>query len=416
MRRIIFRVVIAAVLLVSLAGSTAYGQLTLKDIEKLRKKGEVEGWTFTVGLNPATQYSLGKLCGQLPLKNKENNRPEDEGTGISAFVTAESLPSDFDWRERVGGVPIKDQQNCGSCWAFSALGAFEFAILIHDGVVEDLSEQWLISCTRAGNCGGGYYSEALGYLTGWDSDKCDEGGAVMEADYPYVVHNSRCDCFDRYYVLKSWYYTGDDIAAIKEGIYNYGPVCTSVYADTAMQAYTSGVFNACKDKKDINHAVVLVGWDDSQGTNGVWIMRNSWGSEWGEEGYMKIEYNCSLVGDASAYLDYSPAAEFAVYPLNGLSVSWKPKKDPVSDLSKTYTVKNYSNDVINWTATKTQDWLSVTPVAGSLIAGQSEEVQVSPDADYLESGGSFTDTVTFTDTTHNISELREVEITVLSSE
>jgi hypothetical protein len=417
MRRVIFRVVIAAVLLVSLAGSAAYGRLTLKDIEKLRKKGEVEGWTFTVGLNPATQYSLKELCGQLPLKDEETKPFAAEAYVAAGFVTAESLPSVFDWRELVGHVPIKDQQNCASCWAFSAVGALEFAILIQDGVVEDLSEQWLISCTKAGNCGGGYYSKALSYLAGWTSDKCDEWGAVMEADYPYIAKKSRCYCFDRYYVLKSWYYTGDDIASIKEGIYNYGPVCTSVYTDTAMQAYTGGVFNACEDKKDINHAVVLVGWDDSQGTNGVWIMRNSWGPEWGEEGYMRIEYGCSLVGEATAYLNYSPAAEFAVYPLNGLYVSWKPKKDPVSDLSKTYTVRNnYSEDEINWTATKTQDWLNVTPAAGSLVAGQSAEVQVYPDADYLESGGSFTDTVTFTDTTHNIIELREVEILVLSLE
>jgi C1A family cysteine protease len=425
MRQVTFKViVIVAVLLVSLAGGVAYGQLTLKDIEKLRKKGEVKGWTFTVGLNPATQYSLEELCGQLPLEDKEKIQLEDEKiettvpefSATAGFVTAESLPSAFDWRELVGGVPIKDQQNCASCWAFSAVGAFEFAILIHDGVVEDLSEQWLISCTRAGNGGGGYYSKALNYFAGWSSDKCDEWGAVMEADYPYIAHKSRCYCFDRYYVLRSWYYTGDDIASIKEGIYNYGPVCTSVYADTAMQAYTGGVFNACKNNKDINHAVVLVGWDDSQGTNGVWIMRNSWGPEWGEEGYMRIEYDCSLVGEATAYVDYSPAAELAVYPLNGLYVRWKPKKDPVSDLNKTYTVRNYGDDVINWTATKTQNWLNVTPVAGSLIPGQSEEVQVCPDADYLKSVGSFTDTVIFTDTTHGIIELRDVEILVLSLE
>ena len=75
MRRVIFRVVVIAAVL--LAGSAAYGQLALKDIEKLRKKGEAKGWTFTVGLNPATQYSLKELCGQLPLKDKEKFQFED---------------------------------------------------------------------------------------------------------------------------------------------------------------------------------------------------------------------------------------------------------------------------------------------------------------------------------------------------
>ncbi|UCC22612.1 MAG: hypothetical protein JSW23_00630 [Planctomycetota bacterium] len=404
--------VIGAALLVLLLGSAAYGQLTLKDIEKLRKKGEVKGWTFTVGLNPATQYSLDELCGQLPEKN-EDKKPRtslDEWGIMAGFVSAESLPSAFDWRALGGCTPIKNQQNCASCWAFSAVGAFESAIVIYDGVVEDLSEQWLISCTDAGNCGGGYYSKALNYFAGWASDDCGDVGAVLESDFGYTARNSACGCpYDHYYMLMSWYYTGDDVASIKEAIYNYGPVCTSVYVNTAFQAYTGGIFNACQDK-ETNHAVVLVGWNDSQGTNGVWIVRNSWGPEWGEEGYMRIEYGCSRIQRATAYVNYGVESDFMVYPLNDFQVLWA-TGDPASNLGTTYTIRNYSDEAINWTATKTQDWLDVAPTAGSLDARAYAEVQVSADANDLETG-IFTDTVTFTDTTHNIVKKREVKILV----
>jgi hypothetical protein len=81
-------------------------------------------------------------------------------------------------------------------------------------------------------------------------------------------------------------------------------VSVAVYANSAMQAYTGGIFNGC-ETGTVNHAVVLVGWDDDQGTSGVWFMRNSWSTSWGQFGYMLIPYGCSQIGYAACYVDYA---------------------------------------------------------------------------------------------------------------
>jgi hypothetical protein len=105
--------------------------------------------------------------------------------------------------------------------------------------------------------------------------------------------------------ISGWYYvdpyaTVPSTAAIKQAILSYGPVSVAVYVNSAFQAYRGGVFNGC-GTGTINHAVVLVGWDDA---DQAWILRNSWGPYWGESGYMRIRYGCSQVGYAACYVDY----------------------------------------------------------------------------------------------------------------
>ena len=91
---------------------------------------------------------------------------------------------------------------------------------------------------------------------------------------------------------------------MKQAMYEHGPLSVCVSVDSSFQAYNGGIFNNC-GSTSINHAVVLVGWDDSLGSNGVWIMRNSWGTNWGEDGYMYIEYGCARIGYAAIYTRYT---------------------------------------------------------------------------------------------------------------
>ncbi|KPJ49229.1 hypothetical protein AMJ40_05965 [candidate division TA06 bacterium DG_26] len=131
----------------------------------------------------------------------------------------------------------------------------------------------------------------------------------MEADFPYVASNAPCNCpYPHEYLIDDWAYIGGQysipsVDAMKQAIIDYGPISVAVYANSAMQAYTGGVFNGCGGGQ-VNHAVTLVGWDDSQGTSGIWIMRNSWGPGWGEGGYMRIPYGCSSIGYAACYVVY----------------------------------------------------------------------------------------------------------------
>jgi hypothetical protein len=284
----------------------AHAQLGEKEIAALRAQGDQEGWTFTVGENDATRYPLEQLCGLV----------EPPGWRERAVVAAgpseqqvRALPSSYDWRN-VGGVnyltPVRNQGGCGSCWAFAAVGAFESAIKRSDGMDVDLSEQWLVSCTSAGTCQGGWHTEALDQMmcVGSGGDPCRGLGAVMESAFPYVAWDAPCQCpYMHPYCVSGWVMVGGSTSAIKQAIYDHGPVAVTVYASNSFQGYTGGVYNACPSGS-LNHAVVLVGWNDANG--GYWIMRNSWGAGWGESGYMRIRYNCSGIGTNPVYVQYTP--------------------------------------------------------------------------------------------------------------
>lgn len=286
--------------------ATAWAQLTDADIAALRERGEREGWTFTVGQNEATQRPLEQLCGLV--------EPPDwkQSANFDALPARRDLPASWDWRGIAGFPAVRNQAGCGSCWAFSAIGAMECALAREGGISADLSEQWLVSCTGAGSCGGGWHTTALDYLQcGGQEDPCGGSGAILETSFPYVADDVPCECpYTHPYCLDSWFVVGsvDGVASvdqIKQAIYDHGPVSVCVYVNDAFGAYTGGVFNAC-EYFWINHAVVLVGWDDNAGPEGVWILRNSWGPSWGESGYMRIAYGCCQVGYATAYVNYLP--------------------------------------------------------------------------------------------------------------
>jgi len=280
----------------------AFGQLTPADIEALRARGQQEGWTFTVGENPATVRPLEELCGLVIPENWQ------KGARFDPCTPRRDLPADFNWCEQNGCPPIRDQDGCGSCWAFGTVGPLECNIMIKDGVAIDLSEQWLVSCNQSGwSCNGGWWAHDyhLGAV-----DPCNGTGAVLESAFPYVAADVPCDCpYPHAYLLDGWAFIGDSesvapVDAIKQAILDHGPVSAAVYVNYAFQAYNGGIFNSCENGW-CNHAVVLTGWDDSQG-GGVWYLRNSWGPGWGEGGYMRIPYNCSNIGYATCYVQYGP--------------------------------------------------------------------------------------------------------------
>jgi len=281
--------------------------LSNEELAALQIQGEEEGWTFTVGENSATARSIDRLCGEIIPENwwvdAKFNPCEPTGR----------LPDTFDWRALDGCTPIKDQGGCGSCWAFATVGILECNIKIRDGIEEDLSEQWLVSCNQDGwGCNGGWRANEYHLPSndpGAKTDPCGDSGAVFESVFPYVAYNAPCNCpYSHDYFINDWAYIGNDhsippVDSIKQAIMTYGPVYVSVSVNSAFQGYAGGVFNQ-HTNYPTNHGIILVGWDDNQGTDGVWFLRNSWGDDWGEDGYMRIEYGCSSVGYAACYVDY----------------------------------------------------------------------------------------------------------------
>jgi hypothetical protein len=264
-------------------------------IEAMRAEIKANGYTFTVGVNPAMQYDLAQLCSlrvDLPLPTMHMGDALINSEGIAG---AEALPASF-----IGyATSIKDQGSCGSCWAFATIGLMESMILKNVGIEVNLSEQNLVSCNPWDwGCNGGY----------WANDMLVSPGAVMETCFPYTATDAPCITTCPYpYNIQSWAFitTDDEVPStdsIKQAIYTYGAVQTGIYAESYFQAYTGGVLNVCKRRpRYSNHAIMLIGWDDALG---AWRLKNSWGTGWGESGYMWIKYGCNLVGYAANYMIY----------------------------------------------------------------------------------------------------------------
>jgi C1A family cysteine protease len=214
----------------------------------------------------------------------------------------------FDWRTHVGpygttGVtPITDQGSCGSCWAFAAVAQVESYVKIYGEVELDLSEQQCVSClTPNGGC------ETGGNST-WAFDLFRTTGAVAEECMPY--HQNDTDPCSLSYHCQKWAKLGspaytavtNNVNSIKQALLT-GPVKSSMAVEDTFFSYTGGCYN--KPYFDSNHAVLIIGWDDNMcGGTGAWLVKNSWGPGWGENGFFYIQYNCCLIGSYVYQINY----------------------------------------------------------------------------------------------------------------
>ncbi len=216
------------------------------------------------------------------------------------------FPKSFNWCDLHGCPPVRDQGNCGSCWAFATVAPFESVLKWQQNLARDFSEQYLISCNMDGwGCGGGWW--AHDYHIDKKPAREATAGAVLESECPYTAEDTPCgDPHHHEETLAAWAFVGRDagvppVAQIKEALMNFGPIAAAVCVNRAFQNYRNGVFSSSDPCPKVNHAVVLVGWDDREG---VWILRNSWGSGWGEGGYMRIRYGQNQVGYGANFVVY----------------------------------------------------------------------------------------------------------------
>ncbi|URD93056.1 oryzain alpha chain [Musa troglodytarum] len=200
----------------------------------------------------------------------------------------EELPESVDWRAKGAVAAVKDQGRCGSCWAFSTVGAVEGINQIVTGELITLSEQELVDCDNSDNqgCNGGLMDYAFEFII-------NNGGIDTEDDYPYKARNGMCDqnkknakvvSIDGYEDVPQ-----NDEKALQKAVVNQ-PVSVAIEAGgRAFQHYRSGIFDGrCGTKLD--HGVVVVGYGSENGKD-YWIVRNSWGGGWGEAGYIRMERN-----------------------------------------------------------------------------------------------------------------------------
>ena len=202
----------------------------------------------------------------------------------------------FDWRDTGHVTPVKDQFDCGGCWAFAAAAAIETQWSMYYAKLQNLSEQNLIDCT-VGNfgCNGGVMQLAYDYVR-------KNKGMNDESRYPFVGASST-SC--RYRpgapaANVSGYVTVErgNEQQLEMAVREYGPVSVGVHVSNDFMSYNGGVFNGSDCTNTLNHAVVIVGFNNVHQPN-YWIVKNSWGSWWGESGYIRMLKGSNICGIAN---------------------------------------------------------------------------------------------------------------------
>ncbi len=268
-------------------------------IERIRARIEALGYDFEVGPTSLTSvpwevFKERYLGLELPEGWQPRPIVDDHGAGDR------DRPARWDWREH-GPVPgIRHQGACGSCWCFSAAAAFEMAILRTEGFEVDISEQQGLSCNTGGSgCGGGWMDDAY--------DVWDGYGAYAEEDFPYEANDGIACPGDTYPAIAriaSVHSLGNSVSQIKQAIYDHGAVSTTVMVYDDLVAYRGGCYeHSCS--WELNHAIALVGWDDDYcDGQGAWLMQNSWGTDWGIDGYAHMKYGTACLGEYATWVEY----------------------------------------------------------------------------------------------------------------
>jgi len=201
-----------------------------------------------------------------------------------------ALPASFDWRTKGAVSPVKDQGQCGSCWAFSTTGSTEGCHQITTKTLVSVSEQNLVDCSTAqGNqgCDGGLMTQAMDYII-------STGGIDTESSYPYTAEDGTCT-FSASNVgatLKSYVNVNQGDENDLQQKVNVGPTSVAIDASqSSFQFYSSGVYSDpdCSSTS-LDHGVLAIGWGSSSGTP-YWIVKNSWGSSWGQSGFIWMARN-----------------------------------------------------------------------------------------------------------------------------
>jgi len=327
-------------------------------LEAIREQIRQNGYAYTVAHNwvfdmspEQKKHFLGRHPSRTPVLR-------DEPGPLREHMGRRMLPTAFDWRNVAGHTyigPVRNQGSCGSCYAFAAAacaeGVYNKANNLTDGQCADFSESFIAWCLGRLEP----YSDHFFGCDGADYDYqelqalCDVG-ICSEASFPYQQSDpgSCTHMSDPRVQFQNWYRIPcGDVEAIKTAIMTYGVVDAAVWVSDLFQAYDGGIFeddSTCYSNPcyytPTNHAIALVGWDDNGG-DGYFILRNSWGTSWGEAGYMRIKYHAARVACEACYMVYQEPASLTLTAPDGGEV-WRQGEQR----SITWTVSGYSGNLV----------------------------------------------------------------------
>jgi cathepsin F len=226
--------------------------------------------------------------------NLLRNAPNVRRSALEATSSTLAIPAK-NWKDSGYVTPIKDQGACGSCYAFSALGMLESQYAKNNGgTIIDLSEQQIITCDKYDyGCNGGFMENVYKYLQ-------NAGGAVSETSLSYNPKFKKCQLnsgMTKLVQVSSYTDISTNEIDIANTLATYGPISTSINGNI-LQTYVSGIISNPNCSLSLNHAVILIGYgpaSDGSGTD-YWIVKNSWGTSWGESGFFRIQRGVGRCG------------------------------------------------------------------------------------------------------------------------
>jgi cathepsin L len=241
--------------------------------------------SYTLGMNEMGDMTHAEFKATKLGYNKIDRSYARKMNSAGPHQHVVNAPVTVDWRGKAV-TPIKNQQQCGSCWAFSTTGSVEGAVaLSKNGKLTSLSEQQLVDCSSAqGNqgCEGGLMDQAFQYII-------SNGGLTTESNYPYTAMDGTCNTTAAAAVASTITGYTDVASGSESGLVNavaIGPVSVAIEADQAcFQFYSGGILSDPTCGTNLDHGVLAVGYDQ---TNKYWIVKNSWGTSWGMAGYIEI--------------------------------------------------------------------------------------------------------------------------------
>jgi cathepsin L len=244
--------------------------------------------TYTVGINKFSDLTSEEF--QTYFMGTVVDATTHKRMGYPQSLRQKAAPASWDWRSKGAVTPIKNQQQCGSCWAFSTTGSMEGCHFLTTGKLVSLSEQNLVDCSTAqGNqgCDGGLMDQAFEYII-------SNNGIDTEGSYPYTAEDGTCsysasNCGSE---LKTYADVTAGSESALQAACQMTPVSVAIDASQpSFQSYTSGVYYepSCSSTQ-LDHGVLAVGWGTSGGSD-YWIVKNSWGTDWGMSGFILMSRN-----------------------------------------------------------------------------------------------------------------------------
>jgi C1A family cysteine protease len=225
-----------------------------------------------------------------------NNRTKKYDRLFTPAEIVRATAGSVDWRTKGAVTPIKNQGMCGSCWSFSATGNMEGQHFLKSGKLVSLSEEELVQCSSAnGNmgCNGGLMDNAFDWVT-------SNGGIDTEGDYPYTSGSGITgNCNNGKLSKDAALFNGhldvtQDENQMAAWVSTKGPLSIAVDASSGWQTYSGGIVTDC-DGQQLDHGVLIVGYGTDSGTD-YWIVKNSWGTGWGENGYIRLQKGTNQCG------------------------------------------------------------------------------------------------------------------------